>query len=317
MIQCNADGGCERWYHYTCQDMTEDMVARITTYACADCTFWGEAETTYKDLEGQDEDASERRSNEASEDQDQPVVGDKRKVAPESGSKAKEKKARVASKAVSSEIPVDCEDAGSNEHTVARANDRRHEDNDHEDKENDGNENNNHETGKANNGNEGPERFDHANARIILTRLAGPKIPPHLETANRLCVDPQFAILPGQSANANDSDSAGAQSNADSTFKERLYDIVQRHTAIGVQQGALLVVGGDDEDLQMIRENHIAIREHMLEHLSRLKDAQNGALESLRLHCSEPTQADQPIDLDELFDFDDTGMAGMRNKKIQ
>lgn len=127
--------------------------------------------------------------------------------------------------------------------------------------------------------------------------------------ANRLGAGPDIAILPGHSVSANGSDAAGSQPAADPTFQERIHDIVQRHAAIAVQLGALLVVRADDEDLQMIRENRNAFREHMLEQLYRLKDVQNSVLESLALSRSEIPHDQRPVpNLDQMFQMVTAGV---------
>lgn len=124
MIQCDADGCCEEWYHYKCQNLTDDVVTRIDKYACVGCRTTGLGVTTYKTSNRSGEDASGSSSNKEPEDQIQPVVGAKCKVDPEVSSNASKKNARMASKAASIEIPVHCEDEGPDEHAVARADDK-------------------------------------------------------------------------------------------------------------------------------------------------------------------------------------------------
>jgi hypothetical protein len=53
MIKCNADGGCGDWYHYRCEDLTEELVARIQNYACKSCIASGLASTTFKAVDGE------------------------------------------------------------------------------------------------------------------------------------------------------------------------------------------------------------------------------------------------------------------------
>jgi hypothetical protein len=50
MIECNA---CGDWNHHRCEELTEELVARIQLYACKDCIASGLASTKYKAGDGE------------------------------------------------------------------------------------------------------------------------------------------------------------------------------------------------------------------------------------------------------------------------
>ena len=79
MIMCDRVG-CEGWFHYTCENLTEALVTTIQQYACKGCRAAGTAHATYKDSRDGGHKDVVGSGVEGSEKQQSPFTGSKRKA---------------------------------------------------------------------------------------------------------------------------------------------------------------------------------------------------------------------------------------------